>query len=60
MGAQWPLPADISGFVGRSSESAQLAALLETGRLVTVTGPGGVGKTRRTADGTWRDTWPYP
>jgi predicted ATPase len=46
MGAQWPLPADISGFVGRSSESAQLAALLETGRLVTVTGPGGVGKTR--------------
>ena len=40
------LPADVSGFVGRSSELAQLADLLGSVRLVTVTGPGGVGKTR--------------
>jgi predicted ATPase/DNA-binding CsgD family transcriptional regulator len=40
------LPADVSGFVGRGAELAQLAELLEGGRLVTVAGPGGVGKTR--------------
>jgi len=40
------LPAEVTGFVGRRAELAQLAALLETARLVTVTGPGGVGKTR--------------
>jgi non-specific serine/threonine protein kinase len=40
------LPAEVTGFVGRRTELAQLASLLETARLVTVTGPGGVGKTR--------------
>ena len=40
------LPADVSGFVGRSGELARLARLLDAGRLVTVAGPGGVGKTR--------------
>ena len=40
------LPAEASGFVGREEELATLAALLEEARLVTVTGPGGVGKTR--------------
>jgi predicted ATPase/DNA-binding CsgD family transcriptional regulator len=40
------LPSEVTGFVGRRAELAQLAALLETARLVTVTGPGGVGKTR--------------
>jgi predicted ATPase/DNA-binding CsgD family transcriptional regulator len=43
---RWQLPADVSGFVGRSSELAQLAGLLESARLVTIAGPGGVGKTR--------------
>ncbi|HEY0932614.1 MAG TPA: LuxR C-terminal-related transcriptional regulator [Trebonia sp.] len=43
---RWPLPADVSGFVGRREELARLAGLLEASRLVTVTGPGGVGKTR--------------
>ena len=42
----WPLPAEVSGFVGRGDELAQLAGLLEGARLVTVAGPGGVGKTR--------------
>jgi predicted ATPase/DNA-binding CsgD family transcriptional regulator len=43
---RWQLPADVSGFVGRSSELARLAGLLGGARLVTVAGPGGVGKTR--------------
>ena len=43
---RWKLPADVSGFVGRSSELAQLAGLLDSARLVTIAGPGGVGKTR--------------
>ncbi|MEU2629873.1 hypothetical protein, partial [Kitasatospora sp. NPDC007106] len=44
--ARGRLPADLTGFVGRRSELADLARLLDTSRLVTVTGPGGVGKTR--------------
>src|SRR6185437_5966372 len=43
---RWPLPADVSGFVGRGSELARLGGLLASARLVTVAGPGGVGKTR--------------
>jgi predicted ATPase/DNA-binding CsgD family transcriptional regulator len=42
------LPAEVSSFVGRRSELAQLASQLRMTRLVTVTGPGGVGKTRVT------------
>jgi len=37
---------EVTGFVGRCGELARLAGLLESARLVTVTGPGGVGKTR--------------
>ncbi|MEU9509718.1 BTAD domain-containing putative transcriptional regulator [Micromonospora sp. NPDC048170] len=40
------LPAAISSFVGRAAERTQLHVLLAEHRLVTVTGPGGVGKTR--------------
>ncbi|MFE6051761.1 ATP-binding protein [Kitasatospora sp. NPDC056446] len=58
------LPAEVTGFVGRQRELTDLAALLAASRLVTVTGPGGVGKSRlalRAAaravgsfpDGTW-------
>lgn len=58
------LPAEVTSFVGRQHELTELALLLAARRLVTVTGPGGVGKSRlalraaaRAAgafpDGTW-------
>ena len=40
------LPLEVTGFVGRQRELAELGGLLRSARLVTVTGPGGVGKTR--------------
>jgi predicted ATPase/DNA-binding CsgD family transcriptional regulator len=43
---QGELPVEVTGFVGRYRELTQLSSLLRTARLVTVTGPGGVGKTR--------------
>ncbi|TDC51966.1 AfsR/SARP family transcriptional regulator [Jiangella ureilytica] len=41
-----PLPAQLTGFVGRAAEVVRVRELLASGRLVTLTGPGGVGKTR--------------
>ena len=40
------LPAETSRFFGRSKEAAAIRAALAGSRLVTLTGPGGVGKTR--------------
>ncbi len=40
------LPAQLTSFVGRQREVADIAALLSEHRLVTVVGAGGVGKTR--------------
>ncbi|MET8473806.1 AAA family ATPase [Streptomyces sp. NPDC006422] len=60
------LPHEVNRFVGRAAEVTALVAALEAGRLVTVTGVGGVGKSRFVAraaahvprelcpDGVWR------
>ncbi|GAA2104013.1 LuxR C-terminal-related transcriptional regulator [Streptomyces albiaxialis] len=40
------LPAEVTSFVGRATELEELRRMLGTARLVTLTGPGGVGKTR--------------
>ena len=40
------LPAEVSSFVGRGAELAQLVELHHTTRLLTLVGPGGVGKSR--------------
>lgn len=58
------LPAPLTSFVGRERELAEVSALLERARLVTLGGPGGMGKTRlalevarrmleRAPDGVW-------
>jgi non-specific serine/threonine protein kinase len=57
-------PAELTSFVGREEAVRDVAGLLEECRLVTVTGPGGMGKTRlagqvarqvapRFGDGAW-------
>jgi predicted ATPase/class 3 adenylate cyclase len=45
-GAKGNLPASVDRFVGRQHDSNALRALLGERRLVTLTGPGGSGKTR--------------
>ncbi len=40
------LPEPLSRFIGRTSEVDEITTLVATSRLVTCTGPGGVGKTR--------------
>jgi len=45
-GAKHNLPYQLTSFVGREHEIAQLQELLKVNRLVTLTGAGGVGKTR--------------
>jgi non-specific serine/threonine protein kinase len=58
------LPAQVSSFIGRERELEQIAGQLRQQRLVTLTGAGGIGKTRlalraaaaeldRFADGVW-------
>src|SRR6187397_2297177 len=50
------LPSDLTSFVGRRRELAEVRRLLGESRLVTLTGIGGVGKTRlalRFPDGVW-------
>ncbi|MEU4241786.1 BTAD domain-containing putative transcriptional regulator [Actinoplanes sp. NPDC026619] len=40
------LPASLTSFIGRDDDLDRIHTLLTTGRLVTVLGPGGAGKTR--------------
>jgi predicted ATPase/class 3 adenylate cyclase/DNA-binding CsgD family transcriptional regulator len=58
------LPAQVSRFIGREAELAEVRALLGGSRLVTLTGAGGAGKTRLglqvaegLADGTGDGVW---
>ncbi|WP_328842752.1 helix-turn-helix transcriptional regulator [Streptomyces sp. NBC_00258] len=44
------LSAEVTNLVGRRGESAEVRRLLAASRLVTLTGPGGVGKTRLAID----------
>ena len=43
---EWLLPSPVTDLVGRNAEIEDLLARIEEVRLVTLTGPGGVGKTR--------------
>ena len=63
-GANTNLRAELTSFVGRDAELRQVAELLGAHRLITLTGPGGAGKTRlaveaaraelaATPDGVW-------
>lgn len=45
MSADRPLPVQLTSFVGRARELAELRSLLPTTRLLTIAGPGGAGKT---------------
>ncbi|MEV0978415.1 AAA family ATPase [Streptomyces sp. NPDC049915] len=53
------LPAESNAFVGRAGELADLAEALRGSRLVTVTGPGGVGKSRLAARAAARCVAPH-
>ncbi|WP_232376158.1 ATP-binding protein [Amycolatopsis aidingensis] len=44
--ARDPLPAEMTTYIGRRTELIEARRLLGTASLVTLTGPGGVGKTR--------------
>jgi predicted ATPase/DNA-binding CsgD family transcriptional regulator len=63
-GARYGFPTELTAFVGRAEAVAEVADRLTRYRLVTLTGPGGAGKTRlagqvasqagaRFADGVW-------
>lgn len=58
------LPIQLSSFIGRNQEQAQLKRILSTTRLLTLTGPGGCGKTRlalqvaaESLEEFWRGVW---
>ncbi|RSM85727.1 AfsR/SARP family transcriptional regulator [Kibdelosporangium aridum] len=53
------LPAPLTSFIGRDDDLARIDALLTTGRLVTVLGPGGAGKTRLAVEAARRHRHEY-
>jgi predicted ATPase/class 3 adenylate cyclase len=54
------VPEATSRFVGRDAEVAAVLDLLETSRLVTLTGPGGTGKSRLSLEVARRTAGEYP
>jgi predicted ATPase/DNA-binding SARP family transcriptional activator len=53
------LPTPMTKLIGRDDELARVDALLATGRLVTVSGPGGAGKTRLAVEAALRHRHEY-
>ena len=51
------LPAPLTSFVGRTQELAEVAQCITAQRLVTLTGAGGVGKTRLAVEAGLRLMW---
>ncbi|WP_152529212.1 ATP-binding protein [Nocardiopsis chromatogenes] len=45
-GRRGRLPVPVGPLIGRDGEAVRVGAMVENGRLTTLTGPGGVGKTR--------------
>ncbi|MFI1031303.1 AfsR/SARP family transcriptional regulator [Streptomyces sp. NPDC020951] len=58
--AKGNLPAETTTFVGRESMLQKTRKLLENARLVTLTGPGGVGKTRLALRAAAEASWAFP
>ncbi|MCA2223050.1 BTAD domain-containing putative transcriptional regulator [Nonomuraea aurantiaca] len=54
------LPVPLTELIGRDAEVAEVRSLLRTGRLVTLTGPGGVGKTRLALEAAAEPGRPFP
>lgn len=54
------LPARVGALVGRDAQVRTVDALLDVNRLVTLTGPGGVGKTRLALEVAWGRLHGYP
>ncbi|MFB8275085.1 BTAD domain-containing putative transcriptional regulator [Nocardia colli] len=53
------LPAPLTSFIGRDDDLARIDTLLAAGRLVTVLGPGGAGKTRLAVESARRHRHEY-
>lgn len=54
------LPTRLTSFIGRTEEIAEVAKLLDASRFVTLTGPGGIGKTRLATEVAERTLFNYP
>jgi hypothetical protein len=54
LGVHASLPVPVTRLIGRAGAVDEVAGLLDDRRLVTVTGPGGVGKTRLATEVAWR------
>ena len=53
-------PGQLTSFVGRAAELGLVRRRLSAGRLVTLTGTGGVGKTRLAGQAAWQLRRAFP